>query len=277
MPKAGKYKYNYKYSRPSVAADICVFTIRDGKLCIVLVERNEEPHGWAVPGGFLTEKETLEDCAERELKQETGIECEELFHFKNYSHPKRDKRQRTISVAYFALIPRIPHDVIKATAGSDAKNAWVWPVSDVPQGIPGKKQAFGDHHIIINDGFNALKDKVVKDNLLLEVLHQEVMREKKAARPELYEGNLLLNAMPKGGFTLPELYEAYKAVEFYKVYEKEDELKEEEKKKWDPANFTRYVKRTLIETGVIKETGGKKKSGDGRMGPPTKLYIRSNV
>ena len=76
---------------------------------------------------------------------------------------------------------------------------------------------------------------------------------------------------------MPELYEAYKAVEFYKVYDKEDELKEEEKKKWDPANFTRYVKRTLIETGVIKETGRKKKSGDGRMGPPTKLYIRSNV
>jgi hypothetical protein len=77
---------------------------------------------------------------------------------------------------------------------------------------------------------------------------------------------------------VPELYEAYKAVEFYKVYEKEGDLKEKDKKKgWDKANFTRYVKRTLIETGVIHENGEKENRGDRKMGPPTKLYIKSNV
>ena len=74
-------KFEYDFPRPSIATDIAIFTIKNDVLSIVLIERKEEPFGWALPGGFLRPDENLEDCARRETEEETGVEPERLFHF----------------------------------------------------------------------------------------------------------------------------------------------------------------------------------------------------
>ena len=62
-------QYCYDYPRPSVTTDICLFTVVEDDLRILLIRRGLEPFkgAWALPGGFLQETETLDQCAAREL------------------------------------------------------------------------------------------------------------------------------------------------------------------------------------------------------------------
>ena len=77
-------KFEYDFPRPSIATDIAIFTIKNDVLSIVLIERKEEPFGWALPGGFLRPDENLEDCARRETEEETGGTLQELVYVNNF-------------------------------------------------------------------------------------------------------------------------------------------------------------------------------------------------
>ena len=54
---------------------------------IVLIERRNPPHGWALPGGFVDYGESLETAARREAAEETGLELADLRQFGAYSAP----------------------------------------------------------------------------------------------------------------------------------------------------------------------------------------------
>jgi 8-oxo-dGTP diphosphatase len=95
-----------KFERPSVAVDVSLLAVRDGKLVTWLVRRKEHPHRgrWALPGGFVRMKESLQDAAARVLADKSGVRnvfVEQLFTF---GAPDRDPRTRVISVAYYALV-----------------------------------------------------------------------------------------------------------------------------------------------------------------------------
>jgi len=98
-----------RYSSQSklLAAIDCIIFGFDGQdLKILLIKRGFEPKRghWSLMGGFVKKNEGLEDAATRILKQLTGLEgiyLEQLFAF---GEPGRDPIERTISVAYFALI-----------------------------------------------------------------------------------------------------------------------------------------------------------------------------
>ena len=64
-------QYCYDYPRPAVTTDICLFTVVEDDLKILLIRRGVEPFkgSWALPGGFLKETETLDQCAARELQR----------------------------------------------------------------------------------------------------------------------------------------------------------------------------------------------------------------
>lgn len=139
--------YTYKYPRPAVTADCIVFTEEtDAK--VLLIQRGDEPYKgcWAFPGGFMNMDETTEQCAIRELEEETGLKVNEIHQIGAYSKVDRDPRGRTITVAYLAII-----DEPMPVAGLDdaAKAEW-WPLSALPQ------LAF-DHDEIMKDAVELYK------------------------------------------------------------------------------------------------------------------------
>jgi ADP-ribose pyrophosphatase YjhB (NUDIX family) len=67
---------------------------------IVLVERLSEPKGLALPGGRLDARESLEECAVREFKEETGMHLTLKEQFKTYSDPTRDPRGQKVSTVF---------------------------------------------------------------------------------------------------------------------------------------------------------------------------------
>jgi 8-oxo-dGTP diphosphatase len=131
-----------------VTTDVAVFAERDGQASILLIQRGGEPFAgsWALPGGFLEEDETLEHCAARELKEETGLEAGPLHLFGTYSAPGRDPRGRTVTVAYWT---RAKEGSGAATAGDDAADCRWFALGQLP------KLAF-DHDRIIADAMKSL-------------------------------------------------------------------------------------------------------------------------
>ncbi|MEW2387783.1 NUDIX domain-containing protein [Streptomyces venezuelae] len=111
----------------AVTVDLAVFTVRDGALHVLLVERGQEPHAgrWALPGGFVLPDESAEAAAGRELAEETGIADVGQLHLeqvRTYSDPDRDPRMRVVSVAFAALVPDPP----EVRGGGDAaRAAWL--------------------------------------------------------------------------------------------------------------------------------------------------------
>lgn len=99
--------YTYEYPRPAVTADCVVITKEDNPK-VLLIQRGGEPYKgcWAFPGGFMDMDETTEQCAIRELKEETGLHIKEVKQIGAYSKVDRDPRGRTISVAYLAVIDK---------------------------------------------------------------------------------------------------------------------------------------------------------------------------
>ncbi len=69
---------------------------------IVLIERKNPPHGWALPGGFVDYGESVESAARREALEETGLTLTELRQFHVYSDPRRDPRMHTVTTVFVA-------------------------------------------------------------------------------------------------------------------------------------------------------------------------------
>ena len=124
-----KKAYTYDYPRPAVTADSVVFCNGSDGLSVLLIERANDPFKgcWAFPGGFMDMEENAEDCAKRELKEETGMEVRSLEYLGTFSEVNRDPRGRTITIAYYAVVEK--SDVIGADDASQAK--W-FPIDSIP-------------------------------------------------------------------------------------------------------------------------------------------------
>ena len=143
-----KGTYTYDYPRPAVTADSVVFCNGSDGLSVLLIERANDPFKgcWAFPGGFMDMEENAEDCAKRELKEETGMEVRSLEYLGTFSEVNRDPRGRTITIAYYAVVEK--SDVIGADDGSRAK--W-FPIDSIPS------LAF-DHEEILRTALKVLND-----------------------------------------------------------------------------------------------------------------------
>ena len=139
--------YTNKYPRPAVTAD-CVVITRESEPKVLLIQRGFDPYKgcWAFPGGFMNMDETTEQCAIRELEEETGLRISDVHQIGAYSKVDRDPRGRTITVAYLAIID----NPITVTGQDDAAKAEWWPLSDLPP------LAF-DHDEIVRDAISFYK------------------------------------------------------------------------------------------------------------------------
>lgn len=229
-----------KFERPSVTADIVIFTIHEGILQTLLIKRKNHPFKdmWAFPGGFLnTGRESVDETAERELYEETHVICaNKLRQLATFSDPRRDPRTHVISVAYIALMHE---NQLTYACGDDAKDARLVSVYDMlfPDGeqetttldVTRNMLAF-DHGKILTEAVNRLIGRLDYTTDAFDLLKD------------------------KDCFTLRELQEIHEAVLNHRL---------------DTPNFRKWVKNTFIKNRIIEPTGTAIVNRNGR---PAKTY-----
>ena len=131
-----------KHKNPLLTTDIIVELSSGG---IVLIERKNPPHGWALPGGFVDYGETVEQCAVREAKEELCLDVKLVEQFYTYSDPRRDPRHHSVSTVFIATADGTP------CGADDAKNAGVFTENELPGPI------VFDHAQILADYFSFKK------------------------------------------------------------------------------------------------------------------------
>lgn len=211
---------------PAVAVDVLLFSIKEGKLNVLLAEINQGPYEgkWAIPGGLVGMNETLDEAAMNILVKKIGIRGVYLEQLYSFGDIDRDVRGRSISVSYFALVDsdKFQPDIAEHYSDIDWHDA---------AGLP--SLAF-DHKKIIRCGLERLKSKIEYSNIAYGLLPKE--------------------------FTLSELQSVYQII-LGKVLDKRNfrkrvrmlDLIEPVKKtrvgmKNRPAELYRFKKRSLIFT-----------------------------
>ena len=157
--------YQYKFPRPALSVDCVVFGLDDQDLKVLLIQRDLDPFAgkWALPGGFVHEEETLEDAARRELREETALNRVFLEQLYTFGDPRRDPRERVVTVAYYALVNIRDHRV---RASTDARNAAWFAVTDLPS------LAF-DHDLILETARERLRGKLSYQPIGFELLPRQ--------------------------------------------------------------------------------------------------------
>ena len=156
-------KYHYKYPHPSVTTDCVIFGFDGTKLNVLLIERGIEPFKgrWAFPGGFLKMEETALQGAKRELYEETGLKDAYIHQLHAFSDPKRDPRERVITIAYYSLVR-----ISDVKGGDDAAKAQWFPLDKVPS------LAF-DHDQILREATNELRRQIHFEPIGFELLPEK--------------------------------------------------------------------------------------------------------
>lgn len=127
------------YRNPTPTVDTIIELLDKPSRPIVLIERQNPPYGWAIPGGFVDYGESVETAAIREAQEEVSLEVELIEQFFVYSQPNRDPRQHTLSVVFIATATGEPQ------AADDAKNLGIFHLWDLP------KNLCFDHDKILQD------------------------------------------------------------------------------------------------------------------------------
>lgn len=143
-------KYCYKYPHPAVTADCVIFGYEGNNIKVLLIQRAFEPHKgkWAFPGGFMEIDETAEQCARRELEEETGLKDVTVKQFFTFTDVNRDPRERVITVAHYALVK-----LSEVKGSDDAEKAQWFSLDEIPP------LAF-DHDKILKMAIERLKEDV---------------------------------------------------------------------------------------------------------------------
>lgn len=166
MANNAEKKYCYEFWRPSVATDCVIFGFSAQQLKVLLIQRNVDPHKgkWALPGGFLREDDaSAEDCALRELREETGLALtnDRIWQLCVSSQIDRDPRTRVISLSFVALVE--PDEV---KGGDDASDARWFNIDEIPP------LAF-DHAQIFEKAKEALKQRIHFEPIGYDLLGEE--------------------------------------------------------------------------------------------------------
>lgn len=117
------------FRNPAPTVDIIIELTDRPQRPIVLIERQNPPYGWAIPGGFVDYGESVETAAQREAKEEVSLEVNLIEQFHVYSDPKRDSRQHTIAIVFLATATGEPK------AADDAKALGIFHLWELPQNL----------------------------------------------------------------------------------------------------------------------------------------------
>lgn len=159
------------------AVDSIIFGYDGQELKLLVIQRSFEPYKgkWSLMGGFVAENESAEGAAARVLKGLTGLDGIYMEQLHAFTDIDRDTVERTVSIAYFALI-----DIQKY------------------------KKQISEHYHPAWFPINKLPDLIFDHNKIVE-LAKEKLRYKAAMHPLLFE---LLPAK----FTMPQLQNLYTCI-----------------------------------------------------------------
>jgi 8-oxo-dGTP diphosphatase len=149
-----------------VSVDAVVFGYDpDEGVSVLLIKRKYEPFQkfWALPGGLVQNEESLEQAANRELREEAGIDVNYLEQLYSFGKPDRDPRNRVVSVAYYGLVR--PKDY-QISAQTDAEDVAWFNIKKLP------KLAF-DHKHIVDTAIKRLQGKLAYEPVGFELLDKK--------------------------------------------------------------------------------------------------------
>lgn len=154
------HKYS-KQTRLLLAVDCIVFGFDGETLKLLLIRRDFEPEkgNWSLMGGFVQDKESIDQAANRILKQLTGLEGVYLEQLFTYGDPERDPMERTVSVAYFALLDINQYQKQLST---DYHAEW-FPLKKIPKLI-------FDHQEMVEQARKRIRYKAALHPILFELL-----------------------------------------------------------------------------------------------------------
>ena len=170
---------NPLYQNQGIHVISTIFTIEKGVPKVLLIKRKNEPYKgmWALVGGALYNNETLDEGIEREIFEKIGIKLNNKEIFGIFSDVDRSPLMRMIAIGYIGLVDTRKVEVLRNTPKtSDAE--W-YPFDKIPS------LAY-DHNVIIKEGVNYLKNKILNSNILKDIY--------------------------PNGFTLPELQQVYEII-----------------------------------------------------------------
>ncbi len=163
------------------STDCVLFTLHENTLKVLLIKREHEPFKgmWTLCGGFIQPEQDGSDLdsANRILLKKTGIQVNYLEQLKTFASAKRDPRDWSISIAWYALVN---HMVFDSSVVLQHTNQWqLFDVDNLPD------MGF-DHREIVDCAVQRLRNKSLYSSLVGYLLNKE--------------------------FTLPELHQAYEQV-----------------------------------------------------------------
>ncbi len=164
--KSEDQKFMTNIKAPLVAVDTVVLGILDGRLSVLLIQIGEGPYlnKWAVPGGLVKMEESLDEAAVRVLTEKTSLKNIYLEQLYTFGDPKRDMRDRSVSVAYFALVGH-PEKLDIESQGYYKSIKW-FHISELPE------MAF-DHNEVVKVAHERLKGKLTYTNIAYSLVPEE--------------------------------------------------------------------------------------------------------
>ena len=257
------------YERPSVTTDIAVFALRyeenenyrlnsSKKLSILLIKRGEYPFKgmWALPGGFLRKGETVEECAVREIFEETSVKPLSLISAGVFSKPDSDPRGWIISNAFASVIGKAEKN---PEAGDDAADAQWFDVTfeRTDESMYRLKLVYEDTELL-----SVLSERKTSfgkiffeadEKSMLAFDHAEIIASSLAElRQRAKNFDVIFDFLPEK-FTLTELQSVQEAITNISV---------------TPANFRRKISGYVSETDEYTQDDGHR---------PARLYKRNNL
>ncbi len=160
-----KHVVQKKYSHAVIATDVVIFTVYEEQLKVLLIKMKKKPFVgmWAIPGGLVHGKESVDEAAQRHLIEKTGVKDVYLEQLYTFGHVDRDPFGRVVSVAYFALIPNAG---LKLKTTSEYDDVAWFSVAHLP------KLAY-DHTEILETAIQRLKAKLGYSTISYSLLPKE--------------------------------------------------------------------------------------------------------
>lgn len=257
-----------KYFRPSVSSDVAAFTIgstneenyrkeSEARLLLLLVKRGAHPflNSWALPGGFLRSDENIEECAFREIVEETGIEPVSMKHVGVFSDCDRDPRGRIISNAFTSIIS---DGSMEAHSGNDANDAKWFEITFTEQSGLYYLNLTNEDIVLravlkeIRNEFGIRRFEIIESDDIAFDHAAIISTALTSLRNDVMDFNLLFDFVPKK-FTLLKLQKIQETITG---------------KATQAANFRRKIADYVVETDEYETGAGHR---------PAKLYMAANL